>query len=82
MIIALIIIAVVLSILAGFSKALCDLSEEGKLKFKNYFFWWKDYAWKNLPMRRVGCGDWLGVVSNTNGIHRLMRRRMADISGK
>ena len=36
MIIALIIIAVVLSILAGFSKAICDLSEEGKLKFKNY----------------------------------------------
>ena len=47
MIVALIIIAVVLSILAGFSKAICDLSEEGKLKFKNYFFWWKDYAWKN-----------------------------------
>ena len=21
--------------------------QEGKLKFKNYFFWWKDYAWKN-----------------------------------
>ena len=47
MIVALIIIAVVLSILAGFSKAICDLPEEGKLKFKNYFFWWKDYAWKN-----------------------------------
>ena len=47
MIVALIITAVVLSILAGFSKAICDLSEEGKLKFKNYFFWWKDYAWKN-----------------------------------
>jgi len=47
MIVALIITAVVLSILTGFSKAICDLSEEGKLKFKNYFFWWKDYAWKN-----------------------------------
>ena len=47
MIVALIITAVLLSIISGFSKAICDLSEEGKLKFKNYFFWWKDYAWKN-----------------------------------
>ena len=38
MIVALIITAVLLSIISGFSKAICDLSEEGKLKFKNYFF--------------------------------------------
>ena len=37
MIVALIITAVVLSIVSGFSKAICDLSEEGKLKFKKDF---------------------------------------------
>ena len=47
----LIILSIVFSILSGFSKAICDLSEEGKLfmfdKDLNLFFWRKSYSWKN-----------------------------------
>ena len=35
------------AIISGISKAICDLSEEAKLKFKNEFFWIKIYSWKN-----------------------------------
>lgn len=49
--ITLIILSIVFSILSGFSKAICDLSEEGKLfmfdKDLNLFFWRKSYSWKN-----------------------------------
>jgi hypothetical protein len=49
--ITLIILSIVFSILSGFSKAICDLSEEGKLfmfdKDLNLFFWIKAYSWKN-----------------------------------
>lgn len=38
MIITLIILAIVFSVLSGISKAMCDLSEEGKLK-GNPLFW-------------------------------------------
>lgn len=41
MIPALITISVITTILAGFSKAICDLSEEGKLKFYKKTFWIK-----------------------------------------
>lgn len=41
------IIIIMTSILAGFSKAICDLSEEGKLKFKNKKFWLKNQSWEN-----------------------------------
>ena len=44
--ITLIILSIVFSILSGFSKAICDLSEEGKLK-GNPLFWHKNVAWKN-----------------------------------
>lgn len=47
MTITLIILAIVLSILSGFFKAICDTSEEGVLKFKNTFFWIKDLSWRN-----------------------------------
>ena len=40
MIVALIITAVLLSILSGFAKAVCDLSEEEKIK-GNPKMWWK-----------------------------------------
>ena len=43
MTITLIILAIVLSILSGFFKAICDTSEEGVLKFKNTFFGLKIY---------------------------------------
>jgi hypothetical protein len=36
----------ILLIFSGFAKAICDLSEEGKLKFKADF-WHKNIAWKN-----------------------------------
>lgn len=47
MIVALIITAVLLSIISGFSKAICDLSEEGKLKFYKKTFWLKEFSWVN-----------------------------------
>lgn len=46
MIIALIILSVLFAVSAGISKAVCDLSEEGKLK-GNPLFWHKNEAWKN-----------------------------------
>lgn len=45
--ITLIILSVVFSILSGFSKAICDLSEEDKLKFHAKEFWIKNISWKN-----------------------------------
>ena len=47
MTIALIILAIIFSILSGFCKAICDLSEEGKIKFRNTLFWLKDLSWRN-----------------------------------
>ena len=47
MIVALIITAVLLSIISGFSKAICDLSEEGKLKFYKKTFWIKALSSNN-----------------------------------
>lgn len=46
MTIVLIILAIILAFASGFAKAICDLSEEGKLKFKADF-WHKNIAWKN-----------------------------------
>jgi len=47
MLITIIIIGVLLTIVSGLSKAIMDLSEDKKLKFKNEFFWLKAYSWKN-----------------------------------
>ena len=47
MIAALITISVITAILAGFSKAICDLSEEGKLKFYRKSYWIKSISWDN-----------------------------------
>ena len=47
MTITLIILSVVFSVLAGISKAICDLSEEGKIKFYKKTFWIKDLSWQN-----------------------------------
>ena len=47
MIVALIITAVLLSIISGFSKAICDLSEEGKLKFNPENYWLKSKSWRS-----------------------------------
>lgn len=46
MITILIILTVVFAAFSGFTKAVCDLSEEGKLK-GNPLFWHKNEAWKN-----------------------------------
>ena len=75
MIIALIIIAVVLSILAGFSKAIMDLSEEGKIKFKPSRYWIKSMSspnkWKDGDPRKgekfFGSSRWF--VSLTDAWH-------------
>lgn len=37
-------IIIIFSILSGFSKAICDLSEENKLKFKNKNYWIKEIS--------------------------------------
>lgn len=47
MTIALIILAIVFSAICGFAKAICDLSEEGKLKFYKKTFWLKNFSWQN-----------------------------------
>ena len=44
---ALITISVITAILAGFSKAVCDLSEEGKLKFYRKSYWIKSISSDN-----------------------------------
>ena len=46
MTVTLIILSVVFSILSGISKAVMDLSEEGKLK-GNPLFWHKNKSWQN-----------------------------------
>lgn len=43
----LIILSVVFSVIAGISKAICDLSEENKLKFYKKTFWIKSLSWQN-----------------------------------
>lgn len=43
---ALTILSILSAVSAGISKAVCDLSEEGKLK-GNTLFWHKNEAWKN-----------------------------------
>lgn len=43
---ALIILSIVFAILSGISKAVCDLSEEGKIK-GNPMFWHKNKSWQN-----------------------------------
>ena len=47
MTITLIILSVVFTVIAGISKAICDLSEEGKIKFYKKTFWIKDLSWQN-----------------------------------
>jgi hypothetical protein len=47
MTITLIILSVVFSVISGISKAICDLSEEGKIKFYKKTFWIKDLSWQN-----------------------------------
>lgn len=46
MIIALAILSVIFAILAGVCKAICDLSEESKIK-GHPLFWHKDTSWNN-----------------------------------
>lgn len=46
MTITLIILSVVFSVIAGISKAICDLSEEGKIK-GNIYYWHKSVSWQN-----------------------------------
>lgn len=75
MTITLIILSIVLSILSGFFKAICDTSEEGVLKFKNTFFWIKDLSWRNKwknQDRKQGEAFWGSsrwFVSFTDGWH-------------
>ena len=40
-------ISIITSFLSGFSKAICDLSEDGKLKFYKKTYWIKAFSWQN-----------------------------------
>ena len=64
MIILLIIIALIFAIISGFSKAICDLSEEQKLKFSNKFFWLKQYSWINKWKTRTGDLNMIPLVDD------------------
>lgn len=44
--IAMIIISILLIVISGFSKAICDLSEESDLKFKPAKYWIKSVSWR------------------------------------
>ena len=75
MLITLIISSVVLTIVSGFSKAVMDLSEEGKIKFKPSRYWIKAMSspnkWKNGDPRKgekfFGSSRWF--VSLTDAWH-------------
>lgn len=45
--ITLIILSIVTALVSGIAKAICDLSEEDRLKFNPKEFWIKDLSWKN-----------------------------------
>ena len=40
-------ISIITSFLSGFAKAICDLSEDGKLKFYKKTYWIKAFSWQN-----------------------------------
>lgn len=75
MLITLIISSVVLTIVSGFSKAVMDLSEEGKIKFKPSRYWIKSMSspnkWKDGDSRKgekfFGSSRWF--VSLTDAWH-------------
>jgi hypothetical protein len=75
MLITLIISSVVLTIVSGFSKAVMDLSEEGKIKFKPSRYWIKAMSspnkWKDGDPRKgekfFGSSRWF--VSLTDAWH-------------
>lgn len=75
MLITIIISSVVLTIVSGFSKAVMDLSEEGKIKFKPSRYWIKSMSspnkWKDGDPRKgekfFGSSRWF--VSLTDAWH-------------
>ena len=75
MLITIIIIGVILTIVSGFSKAIMDLSEEGKIKFKPSRYWIKAMSspnkWKDGDSRKgekfFGSSRWF--VSLTDAWH-------------
>lgn len=75
MLITLIIASVVLTIVSGFAKAVMDLSEEGKIKFKPSRYWIKSMSspnkWKDGDPRKgekfFGSSRWF--VSLTDAWH-------------
>ncbi len=75
MLITLIIASIVLTIVSGFAKAVMDLSEEGKIKFKPSRYWIKAMSspnkWKDGDPRKgekfFGSSRWF--VSLTDALH-------------
>jgi len=75
MILLLVILSIILPILSGFAKAVMDLSEEGKIKFKPSRYWIKSMSspnkWKDGDPRKgekfFGSSRWF--VSLTDAWH-------------
>ena len=73
--ITLIILSIVTALVSGIAKAIMDLSEEGKLKFKKKSFWIKELyyinKWKNVDKKQgekfFGSSRWF--VSLTDAWH-------------
>jgi len=82
MLITLIISSVVLTIVSGFSKAVMDLSEEGKIKFKPSRYWIKSMSspnkWKDGDPRKgekfFGSSRWFVMFTDAWHLFGLIER--------
>ena len=88
MTIALIILAIFFALASGFAKAICDLSEEEKLK-GNPFFWHKNIAWankwkngdKSQGERFFGSSRWFVMFTDAWHLFGYFYNRLSRLSG-
>lgn len=89
MILLLVILSIILPILSGFAKAVIDLSEEGKLKFKQHTYWHKNIAcankWKNGDKsqgeRFFGSSRWFVMFTDAWHLFGYFYNRLSRLSG-
>jgi hypothetical protein len=76
--VTLIILSIVFSIISGFAKAICDLSEEYRLKFKPKKYWLKELSWenkwKNGKERFWGSSRWFVALTDAWHLFGLIER--------
>ena len=83
-----IILSVLFVIIAGISKSICDLSEEGKLKFKPEIYWVKSKSsvnkWKNQNKNEGekfwGSSRWFVSLTDAWHLFGLIERLSLSIS--